>query len=146
MDRCSLLNEGAKLSTAHTNREKMAVQLRDAASMHNDPNQWPSYWEWHWAVASQWCSLSRTHAALLMKHSSVIEVCFDGTAVPDEHAFAVFFRGVLGAQRFGGEIMRRSPVMVIWGKSSNCPHSIYHSDPEMSPKTFHIRDLTLHLL
>jgi len=140
--------EPEPLKPAHRAREPAAVRLRDEAAAHADPAAWPeagpAAWPWRWGVASQWCALQRREAELLAANFAVVEACFDGTHVPDEHAYAVFFRGALGGDAgFDARFERRGPMLVDWDMAPlACLAGLDHADAVgSSPHSFHLADL-----
>ena len=88
---------------------------------------------------------------MIIENGAVLEACFDGTEVPDEHAYAVFFLGALGGEAgFDARFERRSPMLIDWDeRSSPCPdgHDREHAEAyESSPRCFHIADLAPQLV
>jgi hypothetical protein len=145
-DRRSLLAlEDEPVKDAHRAREGAALRLRGEALAHGDPAAWPEAWPWRWGVASQWCALQRREAELLAANFAVVEACFDGAHVPDEHAYAVFFRGALGGDTgFDARFERRGPMLVDWDMApSACLAGLDHADAAGSlPHSFHLADLS----
>ena len=143
--RSLLAVEDGPLNTTHELREHSARDLARAAREHSDPAAWPALWPWRWAVASQWCALQRSEAELLRARWPILEACFDGAHVPDEHAYAVLFRGALGGDAgFDARFKHCSPMLVDWDKApSACLAGLAHANAvRSSPHSFHLADLS----
>jgi hypothetical protein len=156
--RSLLAVEDGPLNTTHERRERSARDLERAAREHKDLAAWPADWPWRWAVASQWCALQRKEAELLRKGWPTLEACFDGADTPDEHAYAVFFRGALGGDAGFDECFeRRGPMLVEWGapgseeaaaaaQCATCREHDLNERRECSPRTFHLAELSPELV
>ena len=129
---------GVVLNTTHQRREAGALELRREAIQHADSDAWA----WHLGVASQWCALARRHVELLAAHWHVLESTFDGSSVPDEHVYAVFFRDALGDAAFAAEFERRSPMHTAWKGSIVCRSGPNHADADTSPTSYHLAEIS----